>query len=150
MTHKENDVDEALEATARIFTDIKQILKDGNDTSADVSVPRQVLKDWKIQILAANKNINKHAKRALSRECRLKIEKQLIKAASVNECVDRAATQARVYERLRSNGEASQTHSGIDRAIQSASAIEEMLTSLTPTGRVNFHGAHVLLINSSN
>ena len=136
-------VDECLATTAALYTEIGKRLKEHHHSDLNVKIPRDVLKKWKKFAGRANRAIDKHSKAAYEREDRRIVETMMMKDVLRKEKLDRDANLARVYEWMRSSIDPA--YASIDRAIGSAAVIEDMLCELSPTGRVSFHGAEILL-----
>ena len=72
------------------------------------------------------------------------VELHILKRVILKESIDREATRACVFERLRLQGKDATQQSSIDRALASVSRTEAALSALSPTGKVHTHGASLI------
>ena len=134
-------VDDALQHTFHIYRAIKELLK---SKKRSVRVSKQTLRDWKLRLGQANVCVHAATKEAFGVEDRLRAEAAMLRSTVASEALDRAANQARVYDRLRFIADVPAGKSNIDWAISSAAKIEDMLSALCPAARIDLSGANAI------
>ena len=159
-------VQQGLDASTFVFEQARANLKQSQDASGLVRVPRADLKAIRKEALSMNRAFFKYVKLANERENRLLVEIHLLRQAVNRDNIDRDANHARVYEFLRryriddersASGSAAAVACGnnplhaptlaatqVDRAMSTAARIEAAIAQLSPTGTVNVHGAGLL------
>ena len=134
-------LDTCLKSTFSIHAEAKELLDCCVEKSEEsVLVPAKVLKRWKILAGKSNKAIRKFALSCYQAEDRRKVEAHILKTALRADSLDREASQAKVYDRFRHLSDPNIT-GAMERALSGAARVEEMLCMLSPTGRVQYHGA---------
>ena len=134
-------VDQCLSSTFAIHKEIAAIVQSALEENADqVCVPVKSLKRWKTLANKSNKSMKLHALNSFHMEDRRQLEAHILRAALRFDCLDREASQAKVYDRFRHLSDSSLANA-MDRSLSGAAQVEEMLSMLSPTGKVNFFGA---------
>lgn len=127
---------EALQESQKLFQSILEAI------NSEKAPSRDVLKNWKRQVKQINLGISKTTRAAWRELDRTKIEIETLKINTAHDILDERSNIARVLEKVRTYSNV--TEGGVDRALVSAAAVQNMMGSLTNTPETGFHGAALL------